>query len=268
MSKSQLGTALRKTNQVRMVLMGLAIILMLASLYLALEWAPEASGFSAPKAQRIMYIHIPCAWVSFLAFGILMAASIIYLRTGDDAADALASASGEVGVVLCTLALITGSIWAKEEWGTYWRSDDPKLITTFVLWLLYLGYMVMRPSTNERPTDRDARQAAVLGIMAFVCVPLTFMSSRIWSSLHPNVVATSKGSLSGEMAAVLAFCVVAMTILFLHILLLRVELVLNWRDFTGTTEDARHIRAGGRTAGRTGPRTMKKASKGGTSDGR
>jgi len=254
-----------------MVLMGLAIILMLVSIFLALEWAPEASGFSAPHAQRIMYIHIPCAWVSFLAFGILLAASIIYLRTGDDAADALASASGEVGVVLCTLALISGSIWAKAEWGTYWRSDDPKLMTTFILWLLYLGYMVMRPSSNERPTDREARQAAVLGIVAFVCVPLTFLSSRMWASLHPNVVATSQGSLSGEMGAVLAFCVAAMTVLFLHILLLRVELVLNWRAFTATTEDARCIRAGGRTEGKAGPgpRSVKKAvTGGGTSDGR
>jgi heme exporter protein C len=254
---SRLEEVLKRTQQARALLIGLAIILVMISIFLSLRWAPEATGFSAPQAQRIMYIHVPCAWVSFLAFGVLLVASIIYLRTGDDAADALAASAGEFGLVLCTLALVTGSIWAKEEWGVYWRTDDPKLTTTFVLWLLYLGYMVMRPASDERPTEKDARQAAVLGIVAFISVPLTFLSSRIWASLHPNVVATSEGSLSSEMGMVLVVAVVAMTLLFIPMLLLRVGLMLQTRDFSDKIEEA------GRTK-----RTKKRPVKGGITDGR
>ncbi len=135
-------------------------------------------------AARIVYFHVPIAWVAFLAFFVVFCASVAYLRTSNPRWDHLGRASGEVGVVFTSLALITGAIWGYPIWGTWW-SWDPKLTTTLILWFLYLAYLMVR-SYAEPP--RGARYAAILGIVGFVDVPIVYLSSYWWRTLHPQPV--------------------------------------------------------------------------------
>ena len=133
-------------------------------------------------AYRILYLHVPLAWVAFLAFGVVCAASLAHLRTGAARWDRLGRASAEVGVLFTTLVLLTGAIWGQPIWGTWW-SWDPKLTTTLVLWFLYLAYLMVR-AYAEPP--RGPRYAAILGVVGFADVPLVYLSSYWWRTLHPQ----------------------------------------------------------------------------------
>lgn len=179
---------------------------------------------SAPIAQKIFYFHMPAAWLSYLAFFVALVASFLFLKKHDLKYDRLAFCSVELGILFATIAIATGPIWAKEEWGVYWRWDDSKLITTFILWLAYIGYLSLRSAISE-PFSR-ARMAAVYGILAFVTVPMSFLASRIeplLSSSHPQVIATSSGGLSMEAAVTVIVAIIAFTLLFITMLLLRVD---------------------------------------------
>ena len=132
-------------------------------------------------AGRILYFHVPMAWVAFLAFSVVFGASIAYLRSGNPRWDHLGRASAEVGLVFTTLVLITGSIWGYPIWGTWW-SWDPKLTTTLILWFMYLAYLMVRSYAEE---PRGPRFAAVVGIVAFADVPIVYLSSYWWRTLHP-----------------------------------------------------------------------------------
>src|SRR5207248_4382585 len=132
-------------------------------------------------AARILYFHVPMAWVAFLAFFVVFVASIACLRTRNERWDHLGRASAEVGLVFTTLVLVTGAIWGYPIWGTWW-SWDPKLTTTLILWFMYLAYLMVR-SYAEPP--RGPRFAAVVGIVAFVDVPIVYMANYWWRTLHP-----------------------------------------------------------------------------------
>lgn len=189
-------------------------------LYGALVHAPQ-DRLQGP-VQRIFYIHVPSAWIGMLAFLVVFVASIAVLVTRSRRWDRLAASSAEVGVVFTTGVLLTGPLWARPVWGTYW-SWDPRLTSYFVLWLLYLTYLALRSYVVE-PTRR-ARYSAVLGIVAFLDVPLVYVSVRWWRSLHPGpVVANREGpQLPGSMLAVLLVGIAAFTLLYLLLLRLRVD---------------------------------------------
>jgi heme exporter protein C len=180
----------------------------------------QSAGWVAPYAQKIFYLHTPAAWASYLAFGVVFVGSIIYLKSGSNKWDTIALSSAEIGVMFCTLAIVTGPIWAKPEWGVYWRWEDTKLLTTFVMWMIYLGYITLRLGMGGRSV---ARIAAVFGIIGFMAVPLSFISSRVWQSLHPNPVGQS-GGLSPEAGMTLMVGVIAMSFLYFYLLKKRVEL--------------------------------------------
>ncbi len=185
----------------------------------------EFSVMTAPVAQKIFYFHMPSAWASYLAFGVALLASILYLRTRNQKYDHWAHSSVEIGVVFATIAILTGPVWAKQEWGVYWRWDDTKLVTTFILWLVYIGYLSLRAAIQE-PTSRS-RVSAVYGILGFITVPMSFLSARIaplLSSSHPEVIASSTGSLSPEAGMTVGIAVVAFTFLFITMLIKRVEI--------------------------------------------
>jgi heme exporter protein C len=180
---------------------------------------------TAPLAQKIFYVHLPSAWVCYMAFFITMMSSAIYLWRKDERADTIAFSSAQIGMVFATLALLSGPIWAKEEWGVYWRWEDTKLVTTLILWVAYIGYLLLRPSINE--AARRARVSAVYGILAFLTVPLSLLSARIaplLQSSHPEVIASSTGSLSFEAGITVVVSVVGFSLLFFAILLKRVEI--------------------------------------------
>jgi len=189
---------------------------MVVALCMALLYAPTERTMG--HAQRIFYLHVPLAWVSFLAFFVVFLGGAIFLRTRDLRWDRLALSSAEVGVVFCTLMLITGAIWAKVAWGVWWPWGDPRLTTTLVLWLIYLGYMLLRALSEE---GRTAKVAAVFGIVGFLDVPVVFFSVRWWRSIH-GVVVTSRGlNLDPKMASTLWVCLAAFTLLYACLLLHR-----------------------------------------------
>jgi len=180
----------------------------------------SAGGWVTPYAQKIFYFHTPSAWASYLAFGVVFVASIIYLIKGSERWDTIALSSAEIGVVFCTLAIITGPLWAKPEWGVYWRWEDTKLLTTFVMWMIYIGYITLRVGMESRNVGR---LAAVFGIIGFIAVPLSFISSRVWQSVHPNPVGQT-GAMSSEAGITLVVGVIAMTFLYAYMLKKRIEL--------------------------------------------
>lgn len=133
------------------------------------------------QAQRLMYLHVPAAWTGMLAFGVVLVSSLAYLIRPTPAPDRYARAAAEIGVALTALAVVTGSVWARAVWGVWW-AWDPRLVSTALMLLVYLGHVaVRRLSGDER---RDARRAAVLGVAGFALVPVVHFSVVWWRSLH------------------------------------------------------------------------------------
>jgi heme exporter protein C len=173
-------------------------------------------------AARILYFHVPIAWIAFLAFGIVFVASVAYLRTGNPRWDHLGRASAEIGVIFTTLVLITGSIWGYPIWGTWW-SWDPKLTTTLIMWFMYLAYLMVR-SYAEPP--RGPRFAAVVGIVAVVDVPIVYLSSYWWRTLHPApaIGPLAEQQPSATIVWILLLSLLAFTILFAFLVRVRTEI--------------------------------------------
>lgn len=170
------SSSLARLGYVAWALVALALFLIF---FVAREAVDEMGG----QLQRIFYVHVPSAWVAYLGFAIVFIASIAYLRTGARRWDLLAHAAGEVGVVFCTLVLITGPIWAKPVWGTYWQWDA-RLTSALVLWLTYVGYLFLRALATD--PSRAGRIAAVVGIVGFINVPIVHFSVYWWRTLHPS----------------------------------------------------------------------------------
>jgi heme exporter protein C len=163
--------------------------------------------------QRIFYLHLPLAWISYLAFFIVFVCSIAYLTRRTPRWDRLARASAEIGVVFTTLMMISGSLWAYPIWGTWW-SWDARLTTTLVLWFIYLGYLMLRSYVPDE--QRGARYAAVLGIIGFVDVPIIHQAVAWWRTLHPESVMLASGgpAMPAAMLQTLLLALLAFTLLF------------------------------------------------------
>lgn len=141
--------------------------------------SPAEAGMG--HLQKIMYVHVPAAWSAFLAFGVVFAMSIMVLLRRREEHDLLAAAAAEVGVVLTGLTLALGSIWGRPTWGVWW-TWDPRLTSTAVLFVLFVGYLALRSFVDE-PQQR-ARWSAAVGILGFLNVPIVYMSVRWWRTLH------------------------------------------------------------------------------------
>jgi heme exporter protein C len=200
-------------------LAGLSALAMLAAIYAALVYAPTERLMG--PLQRIFYFHVPTAMVAFLAFGVTFVASIGYLASGRRGWDQVASSAAEIGEVFATLVILTGMLWARAAWNTWW-TWDPRLTTTLVLWLIYAGYLILRSSVEDEA--RRARYAAVLGIVGFLDVPVVFMAIRWWRTIHPVVFEASGVNLEPEMLAAFLVSMAAFIILFVALLLARVGL--------------------------------------------
>jgi heme exporter protein C len=165
-------------------------------------------------AQKIFYIHVPSAWVAFLAFFLVAVASAVYLWIRDQRLDRFAESSAEVGVVFTTVVLITGPLWAKPIWGTYWAWWDVRLISTLFLWFIYLAYLVLRGAV-ESPALR-ARYSAVLGILGALLIPFVHLSVYMFATMHPLPIVgkPSAPSLPGEMLLTFLLSLVSFTLLY------------------------------------------------------
>lgn len=173
--------------------------------------------------QRIFYFHVPAAWSAFLCFFVVFAGSLGTLIGRRRGWDILALAAAEVGVVFCTVVLVTGPIWAKPAWGIWWTWDS-RLTSTLVLWLTYLGYLMVRHYVSD--AQRRASLAAVVGILGFLDVPIVYFSIRWWRTQHPKpVIAGGEGSgLHPDMALTFFVCLAAVTLLTFALLAQRVRL--------------------------------------------
>lgn len=199
------------------ILLCLAGGLALASCqYLVFVYAPVEQVMG--PIQKIFYIHLPLAWWALASFFVVFVASIGYLAKGSEACDRWARAAAELGVVLATLTLATGMLWGRRAWGVWW-TWDPRLTTALVLWFLYVAYLVLE--TLKLSPRRRKLVRAVLGIVAFVDVPLVFLSARLWRSIHPAVFANESGGLEPEMKLTAIACVGAMGLLWAGLLILR-----------------------------------------------
>lgn len=174
--------------------------------------------------QKIFYIHMPLAWWGLFSFFVVFLASVRHLLKRDAASDILAGAAAELGVLLSGLALISGSIWGRAAWNVWW-TWDPRLTTTLIMWFVYAGYLVLRGSFGGgMGGERRAMVSAVLGVVAFLDVPLVFYSARIWRSVHPAVLASKGGGLEPEMWHTVLANIVAFGFLWLALLLARYAL--------------------------------------------
>lgn len=188
--------------------------------------------------QRIFYIHVPAAWVAFMAFGIVAVCGAMYLWLKDDRLDMAGVAAAEGGMLFTTIVLLTGPLWGRVAWGTWW-SWEPRLTLTLLLWFIYLGYFLVR-SSSDNP-EKGKRFAAVVGIVGALDIPLIHVSVQFFRSLHPEpVVMKPEGpSLPGDMLTTLFTGLGAFTALFLAFFLFRYGLErmrngLMFRQMSGT----------------------------------
>ncbi|MBI5305428.1 MAG: cytochrome c biogenesis protein CcsA [Chloroflexi bacterium] len=207
----------QKIAPIARVIGALALVNIAIGLYMALFYAPMERTMG--DAQRIFYFHVPSAWVGFLAFFIVFVASLIFLWKRERKWDALALSAAEIGVVFTTLVLLTGPLWAKKAWGAFWVWDA-RLTTTLVLWMIYVGYLMLRGSAEG---ERRARFAAVLAIVGFLDVPIIYISVALWRTMHPTYV-TGEGGLAPQMTQTLMVCLLSFTLLFAFLLLQRLRL--------------------------------------------
>ena len=196
----------------RTILLLVTGLLMLADLYLIFMIAPTDAVMG--DVQRVFYFHVPMAIMSFLAFFVVFVASVGYLVRRGRRWDSVAHASAEVGVLFVSLALITGIIWGRPVWNTWW-TWEPRLTTTLILWLIYVSYLMIRSYAPSQ--DKAARYSAVVGIIGFVDVPIVYYSVVWWRSIHPSPVVgpfAESGALEPIMLMTLLFSLVTFMVLF------------------------------------------------------
>jgi heme exporter protein C len=165
---------------------------------------------------RIFYIHTPTAWVCYLTLGISLLASVLFLAKRRSTYDMLAEVSAILGLVYGVIALVTGSIWANAVWGVYWNWD-PRETTTLILWMAYMGYISLRLSIGN--VEKRASISAVYNILAFSTVPLSYLSIRLWQSLHPQIIVPgSKISATPPVMETLLLNLVAGSLVYIYLL--------------------------------------------------
>ncbi|OFW75701.1 MAG: cytochrome C assembly protein [Alicyclobacillus sp. RIFOXYA1_FULL_53_8] len=188
----------------------------LLDIYFALLWSPPERSMG--NLIRILYFHVGSAWIAFLAFFVTFVCSILYLLRRNLLFDRIAVSSTEIGVVFTTLTLITGSLWARPMWNTWW-TWDPLLTTTLILWFLYVGYLLLRGTMAGM--ERRARISSVFGILAFVDVPVIHFAVEWWRSIHPLVIDDTGINMPGAMLFTLMFGVFTFFLLYLVLLYIR-----------------------------------------------
>ena len=205
-------------DKVLPILIALTAAAMVISLYLVFVYVPTERTMGI--VQRIFYFHVPSAWVGFLAFLVAFIAGIAYLMRRQWRWDAVGTASVEIGIVFSTIALVTGSLWARPTWNTWW-TWDPRLTTTLILWIYYVSVLLLRQMVESE--ERQARFSAVLSIVGFINVPIVFLTIRLWRTIHP-VLFTSEGfSLEPSMLLTMLVSLLTFTLLYLCLLWVRVR---------------------------------------------
>ena len=194
-----------------LALLALTTVGMLLTIWAAFIYAPT-EAVEGP-VQRIFYVHVPLAWISYLAFFFVLLGSVIYLWRRDERWDTFARVNAEIGTVFTTLVLISGSLWGRAFWGAWWVWDE-RLTTSLLMWFIYVGYLALRAYTGR--TAQGARAAAVVGILGFIVTPINYMSVKWWRTLHPDQVLPLGGTpqLPAAMIIALMISLAAFTLLY------------------------------------------------------
>jgi len=194
---------------------------LMAVLWMSFFWV--STEINQGIVQRIFYVHVPAAWTAFMAFGFSALTSAVYLWLRDDRLDRAAVCAAEGGMVFATIVLTTGPLWGRIAWGTYW-TWEPRLTLTLLLWFIFLGYFMVRSSTED--PEKGKRFAAVVAIVGALDIPFIHLSVLWFRSLHPEpVVANAEGAhLPGDMLATLLLGFAAFTVLFFGLFLFRYAL--------------------------------------------
>ena len=210
---------MHKRNIADTILAGLSVIAFLVALWMVFYYAPREATMG--DVQRIFYFHVASAWVGFFGFFVTFVAGIVYLATDDRRWDMLALSSAEIGLTAISMTLVTGMLWAKPVWGTYW-TWDPRLTISAVQWLLYIAYVMLRGSVLS--PEREARFAAVYGIVAFVTVPLSWFAIRWWRTIHPQIISGAGMAIAPRMTHTLLASLAAFTLIYVTLLRQRIRL--------------------------------------------
>ncbi|HSB90363.1 MAG TPA: cytochrome c biogenesis protein CcsA [Anaerolineales bacterium] len=194
-------------------------VLFVIALYLVWFYAPREAVMG--EVQRVFYFHVAAGWVGALAFIVAVVAGIAYLRRGDHRWDRVGLASVEIGIVFTLINILSGSIWARPVWNTWW-TWDPRLVTATVMELVYIAYVMLRQGIED--PERRARYGAIYAIVGFISVPLTFLSIRIFRTIHPVVIGsgdpTAQGAFDMTPKMLTAFMFSLLTFTFVYATLL------------------------------------------------
>lgn len=210
---------------------GVAVLAVVATFVRAAYFTPVEARQG--PAQKIFYIHAPAAFVAlYVAFGLMAVSSALYLWLRDEKLDRLAASSAEVGLVFTTVVLVTGPIWGRTVWGAWW-TWDARLTLTLFLWLIIIGYLVLRSAVDDRALR--ARYAAVLAILAALLIPFIHLSVYLFRTLHPQpiVLKPSAPSLPPEMLVTFLMALGSFALLFLAFLRARYRLATAQAVTTG-----------------------------------
>ncbi|MBS3784003.1 MAG: cytochrome c biogenesis protein CcsA [Anaerolineae bacterium] len=220
MSTSNVPDSTQDFDLLGLLLAGTSGILIIVALGMAFLYAPRE--LTMGDVQRIFYFHVASAWVGFFGFFITFLAGIAYLIGGRRSWDILGLSSVEVGLTFITMTVVTGMLWAKPVWGTYW-SWEPRLTISAVQLLIYVAYSMLRASITS--PERQARFSAVYGIVAFVTVPLSWFAIRWWRTIHPDILTGGEAmAITPRMVQTLVASIAAFTVLYGTLLRQRMRL--------------------------------------------
>lgn len=202
----------------------LTVVLLLVATGMVFLYAPLERVMG--MVQKIFYFHVSTAWVGMLSFIAAAVAGGIYLRTSNRKWDILSYAAVEIGIVFALVAIATGSLWARPIWNTWW-TWDPRLTTAAIMALVYVAYLMLRQGIDE--PERRARFGAVYAIVGALSVPLTFLSIRIFRTIHPVVIASGDPTsaafdMSPRMLTTFLFSLFVWTVIFIDLMWHRTRL--------------------------------------------
>ena len=204
-----------KTQKISTVLFAMLLVMLPVDFYLIFKVAPTERIMG--DVQRIFYLHVPLAISAYAGFTTVFIASIMFLWRKNLFWDTVAYTAAEIGVLFSTLVIITGSFWARPVWNVWW-TWDPRLLTMFILWFIYVGYFILRKGIPERL--KKARYSAVLGIIGFLDVPIVRLATKWWRSVHPRLKSEG-GGLDPVMLKVLLFSMLTFMLFAVFLFLFR-----------------------------------------------
>ncbi len=207
------------------ILDGIMVVLLLAASAMVFFFAPVEAVMG--QVQKVFYFHVSAGWVGMLAFLVAAISGIFYLKTGEPRWDISGLASVEIGLVFAFINVVTGSIWARPIWNTWW-TWDPRLTTATIMLMIYAAYLMLRSGIDD--PDRRGRFGAIYAIVGFLSVPLTFFSARLFRTIHPIVIGSNQPGSAGafdmspKMLQTFLFSLLTFTFIFVDLLWHRIRL--------------------------------------------